>query len=210
MPLKRRPLDRESGVVRDASLVVIASEDTYAVRQYLAKFHVTRVQFKVLPSEGGRSSPEAVLERLDGYRREYEISEGDEFWVCIDLDHWAEPGHIANLRRVQKEGSKKGYEIALSSPCFDFWVLLHFEDPPSGGIRRCDDIAERLRQILGGFTKKSIQHLRFTQQQVEQAVERARQLPNANSLAPSGPTTQMHRILESLLAREAIRLKEPR
>lgn len=116
MPLKRRPLDRESGVVRDASLVVIASEDTYAVRQYLAKFHVTRVQFKVLPSEGGRSSPEAVLERLDGYRREYEISEGDEFWVCIDLDHWAEPGHIANLRRVQKEGSEKGYEIALSSP----------------------------------------------------------------------------------------------
>ena len=30
MPLRRRPLDRDGGVVRDASLIVIASEDTYA------------------------------------------------------------------------------------------------------------------------------------------------------------------------------------
>lgn len=34
MPRKTRPLDRESGVVRDASLVIIASEDTYAVQQF--------------------------------------------------------------------------------------------------------------------------------------------------------------------------------
>jgi len=210
MPLKRRPLDRESGVVRDASLVVIASEDTYAVQHYFAKFHARRVQFKVLPTAGGRSSPEAVLERLDSYRREYDISEGDELWVCIDLDHWAEAAHIANLRRVQKEAEDKGYSVALSNPCFDFWILLHFEDPPSDGIRRCGDVADRLRQILGGFTKRSIQHLRLAPQQVEQAIERARQLPVVDRLTPGGPTTQMHRVLESLLTREAIRLKEPR
>ena len=29
MPHKKRPLDRDSGVVRDASLLVIACEDTY-------------------------------------------------------------------------------------------------------------------------------------------------------------------------------------
>ena len=30
MPLRKRPLDRDRGVLRDASLIVIASEDTYA------------------------------------------------------------------------------------------------------------------------------------------------------------------------------------
>jgi predicted 3-demethylubiquinone-9 3-methyltransferase (glyoxalase superfamily) len=37
MPHKKRPLDRDSGVVRDASLLVIACEDTHAVKQYWTK-----------------------------------------------------------------------------------------------------------------------------------------------------------------------------
>jgi len=69
MPRNRSPLDREGGRVRDASLIVIASEDTYAVKHYLAKFLTKRVQFIVLPTAGGRSSPAAVLERLDQYQR---------------------------------------------------------------------------------------------------------------------------------------------
>ena len=43
-------------------------------------------------------------------------------------------------------------------------------------------------------------------EQVEQAIERAKGLPDGESLAPSGPTTQMHLILESLRAKDAIRL----
>jgi hypothetical protein len=33
MPKKTRPLERSRGVDRDASLVIIASEDQYAVKQ---------------------------------------------------------------------------------------------------------------------------------------------------------------------------------
>lgn len=43
MPLKPRPLDRDNGVVRDASLVIIASEDRYAVKQYFSRFKPRRV-----------------------------------------------------------------------------------------------------------------------------------------------------------------------
>jgi hypothetical protein len=48
MPRKRRTLDRDGGTVRDASLVIIASEDKYAVSQYFRMFRTRRVVFKVL------------------------------------------------------------------------------------------------------------------------------------------------------------------
>jgi hypothetical protein len=38
MPRKKRPLDRDGGALRDARLVVIASEDTLAVRDNFRGF----------------------------------------------------------------------------------------------------------------------------------------------------------------------------
>src|SRR5438270_12150877 len=96
---KKRPLDRSTNVVRDASLIVIASEDKYAVRQYFDFFRSTKIQFKVLETEDGKSAPEHVLAPLDKYRDEYAIGDGDEFWVVCDCDHWIKSGHIHNLVR---------------------------------------------------------------------------------------------------------------
>lgn len=93
MPRKRRPLDRTSGVLRDASIVVIACEDTHAVKQYFAKFRAKRIQYMVLPTVDGNSSPRAVVERLNAYKEEYATEDGDELWICIDADHWVHGGH---------------------------------------------------------------------------------------------------------------------
>ena len=65
MPRKTRPLDRDRGVVRDASLIVIASEDEYVVRDYFSRFATRRVQVVVIPTEDGRSAPADVIARLD-------------------------------------------------------------------------------------------------------------------------------------------------
>ena len=84
MPRKKRPLDRDSGVVRDASLVVIACEDTHAVKQYFARFRTRKVQFHVLPTQDEHSSPQDVLARLDRFKEEFATQERDVFWVCVD------------------------------------------------------------------------------------------------------------------------------
>ena len=67
MPRKKRPLDRDSGVLRDAKLIVIASEDKYAVQSYFRRFRTKKAQFVVLPTEDCHSSPENVIARLDKY-----------------------------------------------------------------------------------------------------------------------------------------------
>lgn len=206
MPRKRRPLERDGEVVRDAALIVIASEDRYAVEDYFRKFQSKRFRFKVLPTNDGRSSPEAVLRRLDDYRQEFDVGEHDEMWICIDLDHWGDPNHIANLTQVRHLAGQKGYGFAISHPCFDFWILLHFQEPPASGIGRCADVAGILTGHIPGYSKRSIKNLSLTTEQVEQAMERAGRLPSAETLTPDGPMTQVHLILESLRAKESIRL----
>jgi hypothetical protein len=97
---KKRPIQRSEERTRDATLVVIASEDQFAVKQYFDLFHSTRIQFHVLETEHGKSSPEHVMARLEKYLDEYSVGAGDQFWLVLDTDHWIEGSHLPNLVRV--------------------------------------------------------------------------------------------------------------
>lgn len=204
MPRKKRPLDRDTGKLRDASLVVIASEDTHAVSQYFARFRAKRVHFIVIPTIDGKSSPPNVMRRLDEFKAEFASEENDQFWICIDQDHWADPGHISTLLQVVRECKQKGYGISISNPCFELWLLLHFEDINGETIGRCDDVRKRINEIKGGYNKaKCCGNLRITASQVEDAIRRARELDNGQEI-PSSPLTRMHLVLELLMLRESI------
>lgn len=65
---------------------------------------------------------------LLGYKSEYATEHGDELWICIDTDHWIRGGHQAELSQVLQECRSKGYGVAISNPCFEVWLLMHFAD----------------------------------------------------------------------------------
>ena len=123
---KKRPLDRKLEPVRDASLVVIASEDRYAVRAVL---RLLRVHPDPVPGARnpryGKSAPEHVLNRIDEYIEEFEIGEGDTFWVVCDCDHWVEPNHIQNLTHVLQQCRQKDVQRRVEQP-----VLRALVAPP--------------------------------------------------------------------------------
>jgi hypothetical protein len=225
MPRKNRPLDRTTGVLRDSSIVVIACEDTHAVKQYFAKFRTRRVQYKVLPTEGGTSSPQSVIERLDLYRQEEQIGDGDELWICIDADHWIRGNHQRELADVLRQCRAKGYGIAISNPCFEVWLLLHFADINDGMLcellgmdkssqatpsdllsLRCDKFEGKLRDIAGGYNKSNVARLPITAQQVLQAVERAIALDVDSGDIPSVPGTRAYKLISTLQRRDSIEL----
>lgn len=207
MPRKPRPLDRDFGrVVRDASLIIIASEDTHAVDQYFSRFKPERVQFIVLPTKDGHSSPMDVMKRIDKFKEENATVENDQFWLCIDQDDWANDNHIANLTQVLAHCRNKGYQIALSNPCFEFWLLLHFEDSSFSSGVKCADVAARFKVVVNGYNKaKCCGHLPFTAAMVHKAVERAKGLDKPEPIA-STPLSRVYLILEELLKRDSIDL----
>jgi hypothetical protein len=206
MPRKKRPLDRDGGALRDASLIVIASEDTYAVKDYFLRFKTRRIQFIVIPTEGGRSAPDQVIYRLNKFKEEYATEEDDQFWLCIDTDHWANSGHIANLTRVLQHCKQKNYLVAISNPCFDLWLLLHFENVEPSDKRTCQEIAQRLSELVAGYGKKSCNQLPLKGTMVASAVERAQRLDAGNSLIPKTASTGVYKIIVALRQRDAIEL----
>lgn len=225
MPRKKRPLDRTTGIERDASIVVVACEDKYAVKQYFAKFRTRRTQFKVLPTDDCKSNPRAVIDRLHDYKREYAQEEGDEFWFCIDTDHWIRGHHQRELSQVLQECRQSGYGIAISNPCFEVWLLLHFieinnelllrmlgkdsngsVDPQNLESLRCDSFVHELRSIAGQYNKSRVSALKVTAAQVQSATQRAKVRDLENGDIPPTPGSRIYKLIESLRHRDFIDL----
>ena len=203
MPRKRRPLNRDSGVVRDASLIVIASEDRYAVKQYFDRFRPRRVQFSVLPTEDNRSAPNHVMRRLDDYLIEYSREDGDTFWICIDVDRWQPESLSAVLRKCMDNG----YGVAISNPCFELWLLLHHTSVAPGSCQSTNAVTELMKQVLGGYGKQCCTTMQLTSQMVTEAIERAHLGDTNDDMVPPAPTTRVYKILEAMVAKEAIVLR---
>ncbi|MCI0464364.1 MAG: RloB family protein [Gemmataceae bacterium] len=204
---KRRPLDRKTKPVRDASLVVIASEDRYAVRQYFDFFESTRIQFRVLETQDGKSAPKHVLNRINEYIEEFEIGEGDTFWLVCDCDHWVEPNHIQNLTHVLQQCRQKDIQVALSNPCFDLWLLLHFADYPAEDVLTCDEVADRLRAAAGGYDKTKVYNLPIDDKKVLAAVKRAADKHPSLEEIPKRLQTAVHLIIRSLITKRIISVR---
>jgi hypothetical protein len=198
---KPRPLSREDGTLRDANLFVIATEDTHAPAAYFRIFGNPRIKVLVLPTEGGLSAPGHVIERLDQFAREFDLADDDELWLMLDTDHWIEPGHVASFDDVCAEAIKKGYHLAHSSPCFEIWLLLHVRDlGPDEQFQRCAEVEQRLRDVLGGYNKRSLDPARFSLAAAAAAVPRAERLDEPlGQRWPQKTGSHVYKVVKKLL-----------
>jgi hypothetical protein len=208
MPKKKRPFQRDETTVRDASLIVIASEDTYAPKQYFARFATRRLQFLVLETTDGQSSPLALVNRLDERRQTTEFDEGDQFWLCLDQDHWAQSDHIQQITQAMRLCQTKGYGFAISNPCFELWILLHFYDKELPADISSDGVRALLIECHGGYNKaKCCGNLPFTSELVSQAIQRAKAL-DTGAIIADRPNTHVYKIMDELLSREFIEIRQ--
>lgn len=207
---KRIAIGRAERAFRDDRFFVVAAEDTYAPDQYFDGLSFPRVKVLVIPTpEGsGHSAPIHVVERLKEAKRmlkeKGEIQADDEFWLLIDTDHHFDASHITGTIRALKQASQAGFFYAVSNPCFEVWLLLHHEELPSGvSFANPQVVEDRLRQVLGNYSKRSIKSERFTLDGARLAITRARVL-ESNPDVPSGdwPTgtgTRVYRLMERVL-----------
>lgn len=192
---KKRPLDRTRGKQRDARLVIIATEGEFTEGQYFSIFKDnTKVHVVVLPTDDSKSSPEYVLERLEGYWLQYELVEDDELWLVIDVDRWGP----AKLSRIAQLCFQKGFNLAVSNPCFELWLLLHHTDDLTN-VSTCKKAAQKIRNLVGSYNKTAL-NLEHYVGKVEQAMLRAKALDmNQTERYPSDLGTRVYRLVARLL-----------
>lgn len=197
---KPRPLDRDRQEYRDDRLYIIACCDTYAPKQYFESFQLRGVQVHVVPTEEGDSHAEYVLDRL----LEVEHEEDDERWLVLDTDHCIQGTHLPRFLTALKRAREHKVQVALSRPCFEFWLLLHLideKDPRLVGIANASDAEGLLRQILGTYNKRNLDTAVYPLETVAQAIQRSANLDETVSGGdiPNANTSRVHHIWQSVI-----------
>jgi hypothetical protein len=163
---------------------------------------------------------------LNRYRVEEQIGDEDELWICIDADHWIRGSHQRELAEVLRQCRSNGYGVAISNPCFEVWLLLHFvtiDDELLNTILgnaqnssvsesdrqsiRCDGYEKHLRVVSGGYNKTNVARLPISTAQVIQAMQRARDRDDGTGDIPGAPGTRAHELLDTLIRRDVIELE---
>jgi hypothetical protein len=119
----------------------------------------------------------------------------DAVWCVFDVDDHL---GISNVKEMARDN---GIELAISNPCFELWLLLHFRESP--GMQHRQKIVELLRQNVAGYVK-DIRFDLFAGKHID-AKGRARRLDHlADACGEPGqnPTTGVYRLIEAIEAED--------
>lgn len=99
------------------------------------------------------------------------------------------------LRNAEKQRVR--FEAVASVPCFELWLLLHFEDVLAP-LHRIE-VYQRLRQYLTGYDKGQAGHYGQTCQHLVVATQRAEHLAELTTAYDgTEPYTDMYRLVRLL------------
>ncbi len=181
------PRKRLSGF-RDAKLIIIAAEGNKTEKKYFEDvaihFHNPKIHIEVIEKVSTASAPEHVLRLLDDFSNKYKLRKNyDELWLVIDFDRWGE----RKLSKIAKLSSQKKYNMAVSNPCFELWLLLHLKSLDDYNENTLKEFIENkkignktrldieLTNLLGGYNKYNLDTTLFLNH-VNEAIQEAMRL----------------------------------
>ncbi|MGF7138385.1 RloB family protein [Roseimarinus sediminis] len=134
-----------------------------------------------------KSHPNHVIELLDE-RKEYWEAHGvdpNELWMVVDRDQ--QNVNKDQLLKIIKRCKIEGYNLALSNPTFEFWLLLHLtsielynkeillSNPKATAKSKKRYLEKELSKLLGGYNKNKLHFEKF-EKGIKDAVSRAKEL----------------------------------
>lgn len=131
---------------------------------------------------------------MKNHLSEIRLQNTDEAWLVVDKDEWSEKD-LAVLFAWSKES--ENYEIALSNPKFEYWLLLHFENATSSlSTRQCSN---KIRIRMTKYDER-IRCSQINLASINMAVKRAQKQDNPPcDTWPTTTGTTVYRLVERIL-----------
>lgn len=133
--------------------------------------------------KSGISDPAGLVEQA---KARLGADDFDQVWCVVDVDEFDID------RAVEGSGSVAGVRLAVSNPCFDLWLLLHFQEQ-TAYVATCGKLGERLRRRVANY-EKAVEFRRFAPG-VARAVAGAKRLGDTETDFPN-PSTGVWRLVE--------------
>ncbi len=158
---------------------------------------VAAVDLRVETGQGG-SVPRTLVALATAARSRAidEEAEIDEFWCVFDVE-W--PRNHPGLKEAVQQARANNIKLAVSNPCFELWLILHFQDHAAW---LDNNEARRLRRQLDGSSDKGLdaaKYMPFTAYAARRAAELDRRhLQNSTVFPHDNPSSSMHRLLTAV------------
>jgi hypothetical protein len=133
---------------------LIVCEDCKSAPNYFAALikdqNLSAASIKVCDSKGNTQPIQVVraaIHRKKAAEEEYSGTEPfDQVWCTIDGDYGAAINNARTLAQANQ------INLAISTMCFEYWVLLHFEDTAVAAVD-CDGIISSLKAHYPEYSK---------------------------------------------------------
>jgi len=154
-------------------------------------FNTSKTVIRVKCLCGKGSSPEYVLRKAKEYISRNQLRKTDEIWLVVDKDNWTD-SQLNNIFFWTDSANNRS--LALSNPCFELWLLLHFEDATPATAEEC---IRRLKRFLPNYDK-SVKYKDFLSK-ISNAIQRAKtkDQPPCRDY-PRAAGTTVYRLVEKL------------
>jgi len=154
---------------------------------------------------GEGAVPLTVVTKADSRRKQRESEAGrgqavpyDRVWCVVDVES---PDPHARLADALCKARDLGIDVALSNPCFEYWLLLHFE-PTGSYFGSNKSVRDALRRYITGY-RKSKDIIDIVYPLTEDAIHNAEFILHArhhdpDDLTRCNPSTHVHLVVKQL------------
>jgi hypothetical protein len=197
-------LQRRRGIRDLENRFLIVCEDGKSAPNYFEAlkkhFYLSATSIQIVGG-GGRTQPTQVVARAIQIKQLAASSNSGtepfgQVWCVIDGDYG---NRISNART---SAQANGIELAVSTMCFEYWILLHFEENNSS-TNDCDEMVRRLKgSYLSDYEKGKCDFLDVVAK-VDDACARAEKLRRPGITRgdlPEGqnPSSEVYRLIKAL------------
>ncbi|HKI17905.1 MAG TPA: RloB family protein [Isosphaeraceae bacterium] len=140
-------LERRRGVRQLAKRFLIVCEDGKSAPSYFEAlkkhFNLSATSVKVAGSDGNSQPIQVVQRAVELKTSAASTDSGTEpfaqVWCVIDGDYGEK------IKNARAKATARGVKLAISTKCFEYWVLLHFEESDTASID-CDALVSSLKR----------------------------------------------------------------
>ncbi len=147
------------------------------------------------------SSPKSVCDRAVDLR-EVEVERGDPYdrVYCV-FDRDAHETYYETVERISKFKPRNIFYAAVSVPCFEYWLLLHFKYTTkpyaaTGNLSVGDVVLKELKEVIPKYKKNDNNIFNSLFLKIKTAKKNAaRSLKDAKNNNTDNPSTNIHKLI---------------
>ena len=161
---------------------------------------ISRINIKVQSSDKVTDAVGVVKYAISFLKNKKRDFERDDLIYCVfDRDS----NTNQHLEQALKLAKSNNLQIVFSNPCFEYWILCHFEY----FIASCnpEDMIRKLKEKLGNYKKNDLDIYKKTKDKIEIAITHAKKVKNKHEKEgikiisrESNPSTYVFELIEKI------------